>query len=169
MGEAKQNPKGTLRTHLGITGGALRAWLVAQAYDALAVGLLWLIGLLIARVPLAPIWAVLGALLQFIPYFGPLLALIGPAVAAAFTGEFEKLLYVLIVYGVIAVVDGFVLQPYFMRRTAKVPILVSILAPLLLGSILSFWGVLLSVPLLAVVYAYRGRGKRDLPEGAKRE
>ena len=51
-------------------------------------------------------------------------------------------------------IDGFVLQPYFMKRTARIPVWASILAPLVLGSVFSFWGVILSVPLLAVIYAF---------------
>ena len=118
---------------------------------------LWLIGLLIIRVPWAPLWAVLAAILQFIPHLGPVMALAGPAVAAVVSGGIMRLLYVFILYAVVAVTDGLVLQPYLMRRTAKVPIWASILAPIVLGMIFSFWGVLLAAPLLAVVYAYRAR------------
>ena len=118
---------------------------------------LWLIGLLVIRVPWAPLWAVLAAILQFIPHFGPVMALAGPAVAAVVSGGFMRLIYVFILYAVVAVTDGLVLQPYLMRRTAKVPIWASILAPIVLGVIFSFWGVLLAAPLLAVLYAYRSR------------
>jgi predicted PurR-regulated permease PerM len=44
-----------------------------------------------------------------------------------------------------------------MRRTAKVPIWASILAPIVLGILWPFWGVLVAAPLLAVVYAYKAR------------
>src|SRR5438128_178162 len=57
--------------HLRITGGALRHWLVAQLQDSAAVGLLWLLGLYLLQVPWAPLWAVLAALLQFVPHLGP--------------------------------------------------------------------------------------------------
>ena len=63
----------------------------------------------------------------------------------------------LIVYAVIVVVDGFFLQPYIMRRVARVPMWASILAPLVLGFVIPFWGFLLAPPLLAVVYAYKSR------------
>src|SRR5512140_3040118 len=76
------------RNHLQTPGGALKRWLVAQAQDSLAVGAMWLIGLLIIRVPWAPLWAVLAAVLQFIPHLGPVMALCGPAVAAAVSGGF---------------------------------------------------------------------------------
>jgi predicted PurR-regulated permease PerM len=66
-------------------------------------------------------------------------------------------LYVLILYAAIVIVDGLVLQPYIMRRTAKVPMWASILAPIVMGIIIPFWGVLLAPPMLAVLYAYKAR------------
>jgi predicted PurR-regulated permease PerM len=147
-----------LGEHFRVTSGALKNWLVAQAQDSLAVGLLWLIGLYVLKVPWAPFWALLAACLQVVPHFGPVLGMIGPVLAAAFKwGGWEHPLYVLILYAVIAVLDGFALQPYIMKRTAKVPIWASILTPLALGFLIPFWGVLLAPPLLAVVYAYKAR------------
>ncbi|MBI2817284.1 MAG: AI-2E family transporter [Acidobacteria bacterium] len=150
-----------IKEHIAIASTALRGWFVAQAYDAVAVGALWLIGLLLIQVPLAPLWAVLGAILQFIPYIGTLLALGGPAVAGAISGGLERLIYVLILYAVISIADAFVLQPYMVKRMVRVPVWVSILTPLVLGTVLSFWGVLLSIPLLAVIYTYRARYRRN--------
>jgi predicted PurR-regulated permease PerM len=69
---------------------------------------------------------------------------------------------VLILYAVIVVVDGLLLQPYIMRRVARVPMWASILAPLVLGFVIPFWGFLLAPPLLAVVYAYRARRTANL-------
>ncbi len=149
------------REHVNLTGGALKRWFLAQLQDSAAVACLWLAGLLIIRVPGAPVWAGLAALLQFIPHFGPVITLIGPAIAAAISGGFMRLVYVLILYAVVAVTDGLLLQPYIMRRTAKVPIWASILTPIVLGMIFSFWGVLLAAPLLAVVYAYRTKRKES--------
>ncbi len=154
------------REHAQITGDALKRWLIATAQDALAVGLLWLAGLVIIGVPWAPLWALLGAAFQFVPNIGPVFALIGPAIAAVITGGGMKFLYVLMLYAVIAVTDGLVLQPYLMKRAARVPIWASILAPIVLGLFLSFWGVLIAAPLLAVIYAYRAR-QRTLAEGSQ--
>jgi len=94
--------------------------------------------------------------LQFIPHLGPVLSLIGPVLAATIHGrDWEHPLYVLMLYAVIVVVDGLVLQPYLMKRTARVPIWASILVPIVLGIAWPFWGFLLAPPLLAVIYAYR--------------
>lgn len=145
--------------HFRITGGALKNWFIAQLQDALAVVALWLIGMFIIRVPLWFVWAPLAFVFQFIPHFGPVLTLVGPAISALISGGFEKMLFVLILYAVVVVVDGLVFQPIIMRRTAKVPVWASVIVPLVMAFTLGFWGVLLAPPLLAVFYAYWNRRK----------
>lgn len=151
----------TVNDHLRMTASALRRWAIAQLQDSLAVGILWLVGLWMIRVPWAPLWATLAAVLQIIPHLGPILGLLGPLLTSALAWrDWRHPLYVLILYVVIVVVDGFLLQPYIMRRVARVPMWLSILAPIVLGFVFPFWGVLLSPPLLAIVYAYKARWAR---------
>ncbi len=71
-------------THFKTAGKALVAWWRAATLDALIMGVLWLIGLELIRVPWAPFWAIVGGLLQIIPTFGGMIALIGPVLAVAF-------------------------------------------------------------------------------------
>lgn len=153
-----------MHPHVRTTGTALKNWFVATLYDALAVGCIWLVGLLIIGVPLAPLWALLGGAFQFIPGVGAAFGLIGPAVAALIADGFERadrFLYVLILYAIIAVVDGLFLQPYLMKRTSRVPIWASLLAPIVLGLFFPFWwGIFLAAPLLAVVYAFRAQQRQ---------
>jgi len=153
-----------LGEHFRITGGALKNWVIAQMQDSLAVGVFWLIGLYALKVPWAPLWALLAACLQIVPHLGPVLGLIGPALAATLRwGDWEHPLYVLMLYAGIAVVDGFLLQPYLMKRTARVPIWASLLTLIVLGILIPFWGVLLAPPLLAVVYAYKAWHQQKPP------
>jgi predicted PurR-regulated permease PerM len=152
------------RGHFETTFGALKRWFIAQCYDSAAVAAMWLIGLMILRTPWAPLWALLGGALQFVPNFGPLLTLIGPAVALALVGAgWERLIGLLVVFAIIAFVDGLILQPYLMKRQNRVPVWISIIAPIVLGFIIPFWGVLLAPPLLAIVYAYKSRITRPEP------
>lgn len=145
-----------LNDHLRTAGGALKNWAIAQLQDSLAVGILWFVGLHFLHVPWAPLWAALAAILQIIPHLGPILGLIGPVFAATIAWrDWEHPLSVLALYAGVAVIDGFLLQPYIMRRTAKVPIWASIIVPIALGIVWPFWGVLVAPPLLAVVYAYK--------------
>jgi predicted PurR-regulated permease PerM len=153
--------------HVRTAATGLWRWFVAQTLDAAVVGLLWLVGLWALGVPWAPLWALLAALFQYVPHLGPVLGLIGPALAAGLSSGAERALYVLILYAAIVLVDGLLLQPYLLRRTAKVPIWASILSPLVLGILIPFWGVLLAPPLLAILYTFRSRaGQAAAPEPA---
>ena len=156
-----------LREHAHVTGTALKRWFMAQLQDSLCVAALWLVGLLIIGVPWAPLWAVIAAVFQFVPHLGPVIALIGPAIAATASGGFMRLIYVFILYAIVAVIDGVLLQPYLMRRSARVPIWASILTPIVLGLFFSFWGVVLAAPLLAIFFAYRSRNKALSAESPK--
>ena len=154
------------RSHLRTTGSALKNWFIAQCQDSLAVAILWLVGLWIIGIPWAPVWAVLAGVLQFIPNLGGAIAVIIPAALGAFSDDYMRFFYVLGLFAVIMAVDGFFLQPWIMKRTAKVPFWAALFAPIVLGIIIPFWGVLLAPPLLAVVFAFR---KREAPQGTPRE
>ena len=51
------------------------------------MGLLWLIGLYIIRVPGAPLWALLGAVFQFVPQIGAVLGVMAPHLPPCSSGE----------------------------------------------------------------------------------
>ena len=144
-----------VREHARLTGNAVMNWFIAACKDAACVGFLWLVGLWIIGIPWAPLWAFIGGAAQFIPNVGPIIGVIGPAFVGFFSHDSMKGIYVLILYAIIVVVDGLLLQPYIMKRTVKVPIWASITFPLVMGFFFNFIGVLLSGPILAVIYAYK--------------
>lgn len=140
--------------HLRKIATALRDWFVARMWDSLVLGAAWWLGLRLLHVPLALLWAVLAALLQFIPHLGPVLSLVGPASAAAISGGEDRFFLVLALYAAITVLNGLVVEPLFFKRVAHIPIWASLLVPIALGLVFSLWGVILAAPLLAVYYAY---------------
>jgi predicted PurR-regulated permease PerM len=155
------------RGHARTTGRALKNWFIAQCYDSAVVALLWLVGLLIIGIPWAPLWAILAGLLQFVPNFGGPIAVIIPAILGALSSDHMRFFYVLILFAVIMVTDGFFLQPYFMKRTAKVPFWVALFTPILIALLVPFWwAILLAPPLLAVVYAFRRKRAAELADAS---
>ena len=162
---ARFDIKSTGRT----AGTALVNWWRAVSLEALCVAVRWVIGLWLLHVPLFAVWALIGGLMAFVPNFGGVIALLGPVFSILFSGkDIERLGFVLGLYAVIVIVDQVLIQPALMKRTARVPIWISILAPIVLGIVIPFWGVLLAPPLLAVIYAFRKpKGKQpatSLPE-----
>ncbi len=142
--------------HLRTAGTALVNWWRAMSIDALCVAVLWLIGLEILRVPLAPAWALVAGLMAFVPNIGGVIALIGPTFCILVQGkDLERLAFLLGIYAIIVVIEQLVLQPWLMKKTTRVPIWASILVPIVLGIVIPFWGVLLAPPLLAILYAFR--------------
>ena len=144
------------RSHARTTGSALKNWFIAQCQDSLAVAILWLVGLWVIGIPWAPVWAILAGLLQFIPNFGGPIAVIIPAIIGAFSADHMRFFYVLILFAVIMVIDGLLLQPYLMKRTAKVPFWASLFTPILVPLLIPFWwAIFLAPPILAVIFAFR--------------
>jgi predicted PurR-regulated permease PerM len=43
----------------------------------------------------------------------------------------------------------------------------SILTPIVLGILIPFWGILLSPPLLAILYAYKARHQKEITAGPR--
>ena len=154
--------------HIHLTGAALKQWFIGQCYDSACVGLLWFAGLTFLQVPFAIFWALLAAFFQFIPQFGTVLSVIGPLIAAVFVSG-ETVLYVLILYGAIVVIDGLLLQPIIMRRQTRVPIWASLIVPILLSLFFGFWGFVVAAPLLAVIFAYRGLARSPAKSGAPQQ
>ena len=144
-------------------GSALLNWWKVTVLDALLVGALWLFGLSLLHVPWAPFWALIGALTQFIPNYGGMLALIGPALSLLFAGRsWRQFGLLLCLYAVIVLIDQLGLQPWLMKKNTRVPIWASIFGPIILGILIPFWGVLLAPPLLAIIFAFR-KPKPPLP------
>ena len=148
----KNRPAATART----VGTALVNWWRAATLEALCVGALWWVGLAFLHVPIAPVWALLAAFSSFIPHLGGVISVIGPVLAVSFSGhDYYRLGLVLGLYAAIIILDQLLIQPLLLKRTTRVPVWLSILAPIALGVLIPFWGVLLAPPVLAVVFAFR--------------
>lgn len=145
-----------IKAHARTAANALFNWWKAVSIEALCVALMWWIGLLLLGVPLAPVWALIGGVMTFVPNFGGVITVIFPVLMVLFSGhDMYRLGLVLGLYALIVIVDQLLLQPMLLKRTNRVPIWASILVPILMGIIIPFWGVLLAPPLLAVAYAFR--------------
>ena len=165
-GPAPANFSAKSALHLRTAGTALVNWWRAVTIEGLCVAVLWLIGLLLLKVPLAPVWALIAGLMTLVPNIGGVIALLGPAFSILVSQHDQpmySLCFLLGMYAVIVVIDQLILQPMIMKRVTRVPVWASILVPIVLGIVIPFWGILLAPPLLAIVYAFRRPRPRSLP------
>jgi predicted PurR-regulated permease PerM len=153
---AKSGMTAKVGAHVRTAGAAIFNWGRATLIDGICVAVLWLVGLELLHVALAPVWAVIAGLMAFIPNIGAVIALLGPVFSILLSGhDMDRLLFLLGLYGVIVVIDQLLIQPLIMKKVTRVPIWASLLVPIVLGIVIPFWGVLLAPPLLAVLYAFR--------------
>lgn len=132
-------------------------WAQGQIILALLVGVLVYLSLSILGVPYALLLAVLAAIFELIPIFGPILAAI-PAVIVAFVegGNFfgaglEMAILVTVVYIIIQQIESQVIYPLLFKKMVEVSPIVIIISLVAGFQLLGFLGVIISVPVAAII------------------
>ncbi len=134
-------------TAVGLT---LRRWLATQFFAMLVIGSLVSISLALLGVEAALSLGIIAGVLEFIPTVGSIMAAI-PAIAMGFLVSPQKALAVGIVFTVVQLIEGHVLIPMLMKRGMNLPPLLTILGQAIMAVIFGFLGLLVAVPLIAVV------------------
>jgi predicted PurR-regulated permease PerM len=128
----------------------LRKWLVTQLIAMAVMGVVSTLTLLALGVKAAVALGVIAGLLEFVPTVGPILAAV-PAIAMGFLDSPEKALTVGLAYLVIQQLEGHVLIPMLMKEGMDLPPALTIVAQAVMALLFGFLGLMVAVPLLAVV------------------
>jgi predicted PurR-regulated permease PerM len=129
-------------------------WMQGQLILSVLVGALTLPLLLVLKVPNAVLLAIIAAVFELIPIFGPILAAI-PAVAFALIAGGPSLgLLVAGMYIIIQQFENHLFQPLVVKKIVGIPALVAILALIIGAQIAGFLGMLISVPVAAAIMEY---------------
>jgi predicted PurR-regulated permease PerM len=131
-------------------GESLRKWLKGKLFAMLIVFVLTAIGLAIIGVPMWLTLALIAGVLNFIPNFGPLIAMI-PAVLVAFMQGPATAAVVAGLYIIVQVVESNFITPQIQRKLVSIPPALIIIAQLLMGVLTGGWGLLLATPLMLIV------------------
>ncbi len=138
------------REILHALGRALRWWIVGRLTMMAVVGVLTAVGLSLVGIPSPLALGLVAALCSFVPYLGPVLS-VGPALLVAFTLGSTKVLSVLVVYGVVQVLESYLIAPLVQERAVHIPPAAVITAQFVGGVVAGAVGVLLATPLAIVV------------------
>ncbi|MGI8410177.1 MAG: AI-2E family transporter [Pyrinomonadaceae bacterium] len=129
----------------------LRRYLLGTFASVTINGSITFLGLWFLGVPFAIPLAVITSIFNIVPNFGPLAASV-PAILIAFSLSPTKALYVALLYLAIQNIDGFLTTPLIQQRAVAIPPVLIIAGQLLLAVIFGFLGLLLAVPIVAVVF-----------------
>lgn len=126
-------------------------WMQGQLLLAVIIGVLVFLGLTVLGIKHALVLAVIAALFEIIPVFGPILSAV-PAVAIAFVDGGATLGALTIALYVIAQqFENHLIYPLVVTRVVGVPPLLVILALICGAEIAGFLGIILSVPIAATI------------------
>lgn len=141
-------PKGA--SVLQLTGEKLRKWLKGKLIAMVIVFVLTTTALLLLGVPMWLSLAIIAGLLNFIPNFGPLLAMI-PAVLVALMISPATALIVAGAYIIIQMVESNLITPMVQKKLVNIPPALIIIAQLLVAPLTGGWGLLLATPLVLII------------------
>ena len=128
----------------------LKYWLLGQSVSMLVVGIVTGVALAIAGVPLALALGIVGGVMEFIPFIGPLISAI-PALLLASPDGMDKVLIVAAIFAAIQFMEGNILQPIVQKRAIDLPPIVTLVALLVFGGAFGLLGMFVAAPLAAVI------------------
>ncbi len=128
----------------------LKNWIKGQLFGVVFIGVLSGIGLWILGMPLILTLALIAGLMNFVPNFGPIIALV-PAVLIALLQGTTTALWVVGIYTSIQIIQSAVTQPLIQQKMVNVPPALLIFGQISMGLLGGFWGVLLATPTLVII------------------
>lgn len=133
----------------------LRAVLRGQFIVAIAMGILYSIGLSIVGVPYSVLIGTVAGLGNFLPYVGPMLGMIPALLAIALSdggnGFLNHAIGVLIVFGIVQFIESFFLTPRIAGGSMGLGPVAVIFAVSACGALFGFIGVVMALPLAAIM------------------
>lgn len=135
---------------LDAIGTELRHWMFGQIISMTIIGLLTWLGLFLLGIPASELLGIMAGILDFVPVAGPFVAGLVSCVIALLRSPWHAL-YVLCLFMALHLLEGHVIIPVVQRRATRLPPVLTILAMVLFYMLFGFLGLLLAVPLLALV------------------
>ena len=128
----------------------LRGWLKATIISMGFVAIVTWLGLVLIGVQQAAALGVLAGLLSFIPNFGPIITLI-PSVAVGIVQTPGNIGWIIVIIYGVSFIQSQVVGPLLVAGSINLPPVLVLLGQIVAGYFFGFLGIMLAVPLSAIV------------------
>ena len=125
-------------------------FLAGQLLDGIIIGIISSIAMSIIGVKYAVLLGFMIGIFNLIPYFGAIIAVIIAALITLLTGGIWQALIMVIVVTILQQIDANIINPKILGNSLKISPLLVIFAVAVGGAYFGFWGMFLSVPIIAV-------------------
>ncbi len=129
----------------------LKNYLFGLLIEAAIVAALNSVGLLAIGVKYAVLLGITGAILNFLPYIGGIIAVALPVFIAILTLSPVSALLVVVLYAVIQFVDNHYLVPYVVASRVRINAIICIIVVIAGGLLWGVAGMFMAIPLIALV------------------
>lgn len=126
-------------------------YVIGKIVDALFVGVVTYFAMLIMGMPYAPLIATLIGITNIIPFFGPFLGGVPATLLLLIESPSDALVFVIFIV-VLQMIDGNIIENRILGEQLGISDLWVLVAILLFGGVFGFGGMLLGVPIFAVIY-----------------
>lgn len=144
------NIRGKASELWGEVDGVLSSFIRSQLMLSLIISLMTFAAMLILKVKFPIIIAFINGITNIIPYFGPVIGFL-PAFLAAISQSVNKAILVTVAFVIIQQFESSVIAPKLMGDTLGIHPVFIIIIILLGGKYFGGWGLLLSVPIAAIL------------------
>lgn len=148
----KEHDAGEGREIIEEVKGSLFQYLKGLILVILIIGVLTTVGLYILGIKNALFFGIVAAILAPIPYIGVIVSALIPTILALLTKDSGWYAFgVIAIFGFIQFIEGNFITPKIMGNNTNVNPLIILLSIVIFGSITGILGIILTVPLLAVI------------------
>ncbi len=130
----------------------LRSFIGGQLTESVILGVLCFIGMSIFKMPYAPLVSVLIGITSLVPVLGPYVGVVISAVLILFESPLTALWFVIFVV-ILQQLEGNLIYPRVVGNAVGLNGMWVLLAVVLGGSLFGVLGILLGVPVMAVIYS----------------
>lgn len=137
---------------LALTYKTFSGFLTGQCVEAVILGTMFVIAMLIFRFPYALLTGILIAFTALVPVFGAFVGCLVGSVLIFMTSPFKALMFV-ILFVVLQQLEGNLIYPHVVGNSVGLPPIWVLAAVSVGGSLMGVTGMLIFIPLVSVIYA----------------